>query len=119
MEATLTGKGFGIEALAPDIQAVASTQTTRWKWMVTPTEHGPRTLHLALSAVIDVEGHETPLLVRTFMRDIQVNITVPQRLLGFMENHVELVWTGLAAPVLAYLWSRFRKRGAKLRRRTA
>jgi hypothetical protein len=119
MEATLTGKGFGIEALAPDIQAVASTQTTRWKWMVTPTEPGPRTLHLALSAVIDVEGHETPLVVRTFMRDIQVNITVPQRLLGFVENHVELVWTGLGVPVLAYLWSRFRKRGAKLRRRTA
>jgi hypothetical protein len=119
MEATLTGTGFGIEALAPEIQAVASTQTTRWKWMVTPTEHGPRTLHLALSAVIDVEGQQTPLVVRTFKRDIQVNITVPQRLLGFMENHVELVWTGLAAPVLAYLWSRFRKRNAKLRRRTA
>jgi len=55
MEAKLTGLGFKIEALQPDLQAVTSQQTTRWKWEVTPTEHGSRTVNLALSALVDVD----------------------------------------------------------------
>lgn len=83
MEAQLTGSGFGIEAQMPDLQAVTSQQATRWTWKVTPTEHGPQTLHLTLSAHIDVAGRDAPLVVRTFDRDIQVNITIPQRVSGF------------------------------------
>jgi hypothetical protein len=49
MEAQLTGSGFAIEAHMPDLQAVTSQQSTRWTWKVTPTGHGPQTLHLALS----------------------------------------------------------------------
>jgi hypothetical protein len=71
MEAQLTGSGFGIEAQMPDLQAVTSQQTTRWTWKVTPTGHGPQTLHLTLSAHIDVAGRDAPLVVRTFDRDIQ------------------------------------------------
>lgn len=71
----------------PDRQAVTSQQTTRWTWKVTPTGHGPQTLHLTLSAHIDVAGRDAPLVVRTFDRDIQVNITILQRVSGFIQKN--------------------------------
>ena len=113
MEAQLTGTGFAIQALRPELQAVTSEQITRWKWDVTPTEHGRQTLHLTLSAHIDIAGRDTPLVVRTFHRDIQVEITVPQRVSGFIQNNWQWLWATLVVPVAGYLWQRRRRRGAK------
>jgi hypothetical protein len=109
MEAQLTGRGFAIEALTPDLQAVTSQQITRWKWEVTPKEHGPQTLHLALSAHIDVAGRDAPLVARTFDRDIQVDITIPQRVSGFIQKNWQWLWAAIVVPIAGYLWKRRRK----------
>ena len=113
MEAQLTGTGFTIQALRPDLQAVTSEQITRWKWEVTPTEQGRQTLHLTLAARIDLAGRDTPLVVRTFHREIQVVITVPQRVSGFIQGNWQWLWATLVVPIAGYLWSRKKKRGAK------
>ena len=110
MEADLTGRGFAIEALTPSLQAVASTQVTRWRWQVTPTSHGSQQLHLALSAVIQIEGRDTPLVVRTFDRTIEVDIGLPQRVSGFVEKHWQWLWAAIVVPVAGYLWRRRKKR---------
>jgi hypothetical protein len=109
MEAQLTGNGFEIEAQMPDLQAVTSQQTTRWTWKVTPTGHGPQTLHLTLSAHIDVAGRDAPLVVRTFDRDIQVNITIPQRVSGFIQKNWQWLWAAIVVPIAGYLWRRRKK----------
>jgi hypothetical protein len=109
MEAKLTGLGFKIEALQPDLQAVTSQQTTRWKWEVTPTEHGSRTLNLALSALIDVDGRDTPFVVQTFGREIRVYITIPQRVSGFIQKNWQWLWAVIVVPIAGYLWRRRKK----------
>lgn len=109
MEAQLTGSGFGIEAQMPDLQAVTSQQATRWTWKVTPTGHGPQTLHLTLSAHIDVAGRDAPLVVRTFDRDIQVSITIPQRVSGFIQKNWQWLWAAIVLPIAGYLWRRRKK----------
>jgi hypothetical protein len=109
MEAQLTGRGFAIEALTPDLQAVTSQQITRWKWEVTPTEYGPHTLHLAVSAHIDVAGRDAPLVARTFDRQIQVEITIPQRVSGFIQKNWQWLWAAIVVPIVGYLWKRRRK----------
>ena len=109
MEAQLTGSGFAIEAQEPDLQAVTSQKSTRWIWKVTPTGHGPQTLHLTLSAHIDVAGRDAPLVVRTFDRDIQVNITIPQRVSGFIQKNWQWLWAAIVVPIAGYLWKRRRK----------
>jgi hypothetical protein len=109
MEAQLTGSGFGIEAQMPDLQAVTSQQATRWTWKVTPTGHGPQTLHLTLSAHIDVAGRDAPLVVRTFDRDIQVSITIPQRVSGFIQKNWQWLWAVIVVPIAGYLWRRRKK----------
>lgn len=105
MEAQLTGSGFTIEALAPALQAVTMHEITRWRWDVTPTQPGRQRLHLALSAHIDVTGHDAPFVVRTFARQIQVEITVPQRFRGFVQNNWQWLWAFLV-PILIYVWKR-------------
>lgn len=119
MEAQLTGRGFTIEALTPDLQAVSSQQATRWRWEVTPTDHGRQALHLSLFAHIDVAGRDAPLVVRTFDREIQVEITMPQRVSSFLENNWQWLWAAIVVPVVGYLWKHKGKRKAKPKGRTA
>ncbi len=109
MEAHLTGTAFAIEALTPDLQAVTSQQITRWKWKVTPTAHGIQALDLAVSAVIDVAGRDAPLVVRTFGREIQVDITIPQRVSGFVQKNWQWLWAAIVVPIAGYLWKRNKK----------
>ena len=106
MEAHLTGSGFAIEALTPDLQAITSQQITRWKWEVNPTKLGPQTLHLALSAHIDLAGLDAPLVARTFEREIQVDITIQQRVSGFIQTNWQWLWAAIVVPIAVFLWKR-------------
>ena len=110
MEAQLTGRGFAIEALVPDLQAIPSEQASRWRWNVTPTEHGNQRLHLVLSAHINVAGRDTPLVVRTFDRLIEVEITIRQRLSGFYQKNWQWLWAAGLVPIAGYIWRRWKKR---------
>jgi len=110
MEAQLTGSGFAIEATTPGLQAITSGQASRWKWEVVPTEHGRQRLHLVLSAHIDVATRDTPFVVRTFDRMIEVEITVAQRLSGFVQKNWQWLWAAVLVPIVGYLWRRWKKR---------
>ena len=112
MEAKLTGIGFTIEALSPDLQAVTTQQVTRWQWEVTPTGRGQKKLHLSLSAHIAAAGSDAPLVVRTFDRDIDVNVTVGQRVTSFLQTNWTWLWVAIVVPVTGYVWSRWKKRRA-------
>src|SRR5205823_14748857 len=103
MEAHLTGSGFAIEALTPDLQAITSQQITRWKWEVSPTKLGPQTLHLALSAHIELAGLDAPLVARTFEREIQVDITIPQRVSAFIQTNWQWLWAAIVVPIAVFL----------------
>ncbi len=110
MEAELAGRGFTVEALTPSLQAIASMQTSRWKWEVTPTDSGPQRLYITLSAHIDVAGRDAPLVVRTFDRTIDVEITIPLRVSEFIEKNWQWLWAALLVPIAGYLWRHWMKR---------
>jgi hypothetical protein len=59
VEARLTGLGFEIRPLTPERQAVSGEGVTEWGWAISPTESGTLTLHLTVSAVIDVRGAQS------------------------------------------------------------
>jgi hypothetical protein len=99
MEARLTGVGFRIEAVTPEVQAVTRRQNTEWRWEVEPTGTGTRRLHLTLSALIDVEGTESPRTVRTFSQTLEVRVTLLRRLSGFVGENWQWLWTALLIPV--------------------
>lgn len=109
MEAHLTGAGFAIEAVTPEIRLVDRDEITEWKWEVEPTKTGQRRLHLTLSALIDVHGNEKPYTVRTFERTLVVEVTLQQRLETFAEENWQWLWTALLVPAGALLLQRRRR----------
>lgn len=113
MQARLTGPGFQIEAISPEEQAISSTDTTEWKWDVTPTKTGEnQELHLTLTALIDVEGQETPRQIRTFDRTIDVPVTWGQRfgVIGtFITTNWQWFWTVILVPIALWLYRKYRK----------
>src|SRR5262245_19996114 len=83
MEARLSGANFSISALTAEVQLVAWKEPTEWRWEVRPTETGSQALHLTLTAILQIEGKDSTRALRTFDRDIEVQVTWPQRLSGF------------------------------------
>ncbi|MGE0374254.1 MAG: hypothetical protein AB7I48_25210 [Planctomycetaceae bacterium] len=119
MEAALTGAGFSIEALSPELQAVSSTKPTRWRWRVTPTRHGRQELHLSLHAHIDVDGRDTPYVVETKDAVIEVNITVGQRIAGFVGKNWQWLWAAVVLPVCGFRLRRRKRSDEETPRRAA
>jgi hypothetical protein len=109
MEAHLAGTGFKIEPLTDEIQAVSSRLTTEWKWEVEPTKTGTQSLHLTLTALIDVSGEETAFSIKTFDTTIQIRVTWYDRVSDFFSHNWQWLWAVILAPLAAWL-ARNRKR---------
>jgi hypothetical protein len=109
MQARLSGSGFGIEPVTPEIQAVSGTEATEWIWEIKPTEEGNQRLHLTLSVLLSVDGERTPRAVRTLERAIDIRVTSYQRVYGFVANNWQWLWTTILIPLWIGTMSKFRK----------
>ncbi len=87
MEASLSGAGFEIVPITPLRQAVSEKESTQWKWEVKAREPGRRRLHLSLNAVLSGEPSGRVRVLRTFDKDIEVTVTMRQRLGAFFTAH--------------------------------
>jgi hypothetical protein len=110
MVATLTGLDFDIQRTSDARQPVASTGATMWSWSVEPTESGTRSLHLTLSALIDIDGTEETYTVKTFDRTWTVVVPWPDRVTGFAGENWQWLWTAILLPLGALVWRRLRMR---------
>jgi hypothetical protein len=100
MEARLTGDGFRITAQRPERQVVGRTIDPEWIWDVEGTEGGSQQLHLTLTALITVEGERTPRPVRTFDEEIEIRVTLRQKVTGFIGDNWQWLWAVIVAPLL-------------------
>lgn len=106
MEARLSGYMFQITAITPEIQAVSKRQRTEWKWEIKPKEEGRHSLHLTLTALLGIDGRNTPRAIRTFSKSIEVEVTASQRLGIFFSNNWQWLWAAILVPVAGWLWKR-------------
>jgi hypothetical protein len=89
MEAALTGIGFKIQEITVARQAVGSA-VTEWKWEIEPAMAGRLTLHIALTAFVEVNRAPTDYGVRTFDRTLQVQsvpVGWPTRVTHFLSSN--------------------------------
>lgn len=103
MEARLSGQRFQITAITPEIQAIASTGVTEWKWEIKPTSSGRHQLHLTLAALFNVGTTSTRRTIRTFDKTIEVEVTWGQSVSGFIGENWQWLWTALLIPVAGWL----------------
>jgi hypothetical protein len=102
MEARLTGPKFKILEVTPAVQAVSGRRVTEWKWDIEPTEAGTHSLHLTLSAIIQVRGSDRTFTVETFDEEIPVRVTLMSRVSGFVEDNWQWLWTAILIPLVAW-----------------
>jgi hypothetical protein len=110
MEARLTGPNFRITAITPEEQAVGSTGTVEWKWQIAPTASGRHSLHLTLTAMLNVDGATTRSAIRTFDKVIDVQVTTGQWFTEFFKENWEWLWAAIFLPIAGWLWNRWRSR---------
>ncbi len=110
MEARLSGSNFDITAIHPEKQAVPREAETFWKWEIKPKKKGIQTLHLTLSAVMDVNGVNTKRSVETFSRDIEIEVTPREQFEEFLKSNWQWLWAAVLAPVVGWFWNRRRKK---------
>jgi hypothetical protein len=104
MEAKLEGDDFTIKPLTHEIQAISRRETTEWMWAVKPTSAGPHKLYLAVSALLLVDGQVTPRTIRTFGKEIKVQVHWHQRAAAFINKNWQWLWTTLLVPVVGWIW---------------
>ncbi|MCA9076649.1 MAG: hypothetical protein KDA93_16615 [Planctomycetaceae bacterium] len=109
MEASLTGTGFEIEPLEPDIQLISSLRPTKWRWRVTPSHYGQQELNLSLSAHLDLEGGGE-YVIDSLNRVIDVEITLKEQVAEYVTANWQWLWGTLILPIVGLRMKYGRKR---------
>lgn len=104
MEARLTGQGFSITAITPEVQAISRNEITDWSWEVKPKLKGKQHLHLTLTALIRVNGASVPRTLRTFNRVVNVEVTQGQQLETFASQNWQWLWATFLVPIAGWIW---------------
>jgi prepilin-type N-terminal cleavage/methylation domain-containing protein len=86
MQATLTSHDFIVTNVTPVIQAVSSNNTTKWDWELKPKEAGDHEVTVTLSALIPVQGEQTPLVVNSYKRSITVTVKNQTKIWSFLKE---------------------------------
>jgi hypothetical protein len=113
MEARLSGVGFKIETITPEIQAVSERDITEWKWEIEPTRVGSQYLYLTLSVRLYVADNPVPRTVRTFDKIIEVSgvvLPLPQQLFTFAKDNWQWLWAAIVIPIVGWVIGWLRKR---------
>jgi hypothetical protein len=116
MEAHVRGGAFEIDQLTPTRQAVGKGTPTEWRWNITARESGKHTLHLAISAVIIVEGDRVPRLINVLDRVIDVDVTSLQRIQQFSASNWQFIVGTVLIPFGVWLWTRRRSEATPRKR---
>ena len=113
MLANLTGFGFEIKAVESEEQAIRAQEDTRWRWDVMPTAEGAQDLHLTLTALVEVDGQDSRIAIRTFDKTITVRVTAMQRATMFVTANWQWLWAAILIPIFGIVmqwWKKSRKR---------
>ena len=62
-------------------QLIGATETTKWSWDVTAKKAGTHRLTLLINRLVTVDGEDNWRLVESLRRDIEVEVTMVQRIL--------------------------------------
>lgn len=105
MEAHLSSESFHITATTPDEQVVSTKEVTMWKWRIKAIELGSHTLSLSLNALLTIDGKNSTKSVKTFSKDISVQVTSMPGVWAFVDTYRVYVggfFTVVLIPLFVY-----------------
>lgn len=110
MRATLAAPDLQVTPITPELQAVSAGLPTSWSWEVRGAEPGTALLHLSISAILVLEGVETPRVLRTFERKVIVVVPLADRIDDFLREQWQWLLATILTPAGALVWRWTRRR---------
>lgn len=110
MQATLLpSSGLNVTPLQSDSpKVVPSTGVAYWKWNVEGSARGRHTLALTITAVMIGAPGMPGYNIKTFSRDLEVEVSAPEAAREFAADNWQWLWTVLVVPLAGLLWRFFR-----------
>lgn len=110
MAADLKGPGFKVENINPALQVVNFSGETEWRWEITAIKPGVQRLYLTLNAIVNIDGQERPYTLMTHQEEINIYVTIRQKISGFVGENWEWLWSAVLVPFIGWLWEYKRKK---------
>ncbi len=115
MRATLAAPDLQVTPITPELQAVSAGLPTSWSWDIRGATAGVAPLHVSVSAVLVLDGVETPRVLRTYDRRVVVVVPLADRIGDFLQEQWQWLLATILTPAgaLAWRWSRRRRSPAR------
>ena len=110
MRATLSAPDLDVTPITPELQAVSAGQPTSWSWDIRGNRAGTGAIHVTVSAMLRLDGGETPRVLRTFDRQVTVMVPAADRIATFLEAEWQWLLATLLTPAGALAWRHVRRR---------
>lgn len=115
IDVELIAAGLEIKELSPSRQAVSNTETTIWEWELIPTKAGEFDLYLIVNAEVEVDSTRAHRRLKTYEKQLKIEITPQQQFFGLFEKYWQWVWTAIFAPLIVWGWTSWRKKRKSLK----
>ncbi len=115
IEARLSGKGFKIKPIVPEIQAFSSEGMAQWSWDLTAIDGGLQNLNLTISVILIIAHRDAPFVVWDYDQPVNIEITSTQIVTDFFIKHLKWLTVIIMLPVVGFLMTRHRKRKHQIR----
>lgn len=105
MDVNLVGPNFEITPITPQQQPVSGISSNEWRWEVSPKRTGQVKLYLTVNAILTIDGQGNNKVLRTFTKNIDVDVSPQQHVANFITTHWQWLFTAIIIPLVIYLWS--------------
>ena len=113
LSANLTSRGFDIQNITPNKQALVHDVPTRWRWSLKPLTPGVHRLHLTVTAIVKVDDEKVDRNIITADHWITVEITAGYAIKQWLSENWQWAWSALLVPAMIAAWTLWRRHRRK------
>jgi hypothetical protein len=109
----LGDSNFDVKPLDELEQLITSSDSTQWRFTVTPLHSGKFPLHAKVTAIVRAAGAENTKDVPVKDEIIRISVSPGYAVKSFIAGNWQWLWTTIVVPVALWSWNKRRKAGGK------